>query len=1083
MNRKKAVSILLASTLISSSFSFTSFAFEDIDNHWASPYIEGLQSEKILTGYGDGNFHPESFISREETAVIIDRAIKIRKAIIEGKTKEFNLSDIYGRWSTESIESLVSKGIIEGYPDGTFKPENNITRQELTAIVYRIINPEAEGETAIEFSDIENQWGESLIKRLTELGIINGYPDGSFKPDEYIKRAEVAKIVYEVINGSDSNGRGLLLTENSEKDDKKPDAENKPGEDKPSSGGSSGSGAYTKKSGVTGIKIKEGSKSAANLGGTEEEPVINVYKSTKDGDDYRLTTFQDVIDEIESADGSEQSYETAAGNSSDSVADDKEIIVKAEDGRTQKNYKINVINRNQDAPENIETAAASTKIAADGKITGVNQKMEYINEKDKAESGAWTSVEGNEIAGLNTGKYYVRYKADESLGLNAGAEKEVSVDYKKSDNTGIKLIENPLTVIKLEGNTITVYKSKAVSENYYEEVTVGEVKSDITTTQTEYDAQTYAVKDSDSSELADDAAISKGKTFVVTAEDGTEKSYNIEFMYRNQDAPKDIEAVSTSSKIAADGKITDVNQKMEYISEKDKAESLAWTSVTGTEITDLSIGKYYVRYKAEESLGLNAGEEKEIDISYKKSNNTDIMKTEGAELVQSIENDTIKMYKAKLENNYYTEAKISDLKNEIKSTVDGDGQKRSVMKGNMELQDDSTVLLDAHTLKVTAEDGTEKTYSIEFINRDQPAPEGVNSIPTSSKIKSDGKITGVNQEMEYISEKDKGESLAWTSVTGTEITDLNAGKYYVRYKANLDLKLNAGEEKEIEVDYTKMSNTKIKLVENPQVVKELENDKIILYKSKINLYNKEYEKAKVMDIKNDITSTQTYDSQTYILKDSKSSELGDLSYITEAKTLVIKAEDGTEKVYNIEFTDRDQSAPENLKAKNKTAKEGGKITGVNQKMEYISEKDKAESGAWTSVEGTEITGLDVGKYYIRYTADSELGFKSGEETEIEIKYEKSSNVSLKKKRDAKFVVGIIGKTIKLKETVEGEKIRATDLKNDFETVEGENQTLQVVSNNTVAAVDVDDNAELTERNCLKVTAENGNSTLYSLQFE
>jgi len=106
------------------------------------------------------------------------------------------LSDIAGHWAENSINALLEKNLVSGYPDGTFKPDNPVTRAEFLKILTSVLNiPPATGGTS-QFSDVTPEdWFFGYVLAAVEKGIVSGYPDGTFKPNNPITREEAAKIV------------------------------------------------------------------------------------------------------------------------------------------------------------------------------------------------------------------------------------------------------------------------------------------------------------------------------------------------------------------------------------------------------------------------------------------------------------------------------------------------------------------------------------------------------------------------------------------------------------------------------------------------------------------------------------------------------------------------------------------------------------------------------------------------------------------------------------------------------------------------------------------------------------------------
>ena len=146
-----------------------------------------------LNGYPDGTIRPLANITREEAATLFFRLLteSTRERVLTTKN---NFSDIASdRWSNTAISTLSSMGIITGYPDGEFKPEKNITRAEFAAMATRFDTGGIK-ETST-YSDIIGHWAESEINRAIYLGWVDVAPTGNFNPDEIISRVEVTSIV------------------------------------------------------------------------------------------------------------------------------------------------------------------------------------------------------------------------------------------------------------------------------------------------------------------------------------------------------------------------------------------------------------------------------------------------------------------------------------------------------------------------------------------------------------------------------------------------------------------------------------------------------------------------------------------------------------------------------------------------------------------------------------------------------------------------------------------------------------------------------------------------------------------------
>lgn len=89
-------------------------------------------------------------------------------------------------------------GIVNGYEDGSFKPDRHITRAEFTKVIAELLGLSPESRS--EFADVQGHWAESAIPAMQQVGIINGYSDGSFRPDQQITRAEIVAILAQLTN-------------------------------------------------------------------------------------------------------------------------------------------------------------------------------------------------------------------------------------------------------------------------------------------------------------------------------------------------------------------------------------------------------------------------------------------------------------------------------------------------------------------------------------------------------------------------------------------------------------------------------------------------------------------------------------------------------------------------------------------------------------------------------------------------------------------------------------------------------------------------------------------------------------------
>ena len=162
-----------------------------------TPALNRRDHYAYIIGYPDGDVHPQGNITRAEVATIFFRLL--RDPVRTQYWSQTNgYSDVPGnKWYNNAISTLSNMGIICGYPDGTFRPDAQITRAELTKIAASFFSdPRVAATYDGRFSDVHGaEWYISYLMTALEEGLIEGYPDGSFRPNRPITRAETCTIV------------------------------------------------------------------------------------------------------------------------------------------------------------------------------------------------------------------------------------------------------------------------------------------------------------------------------------------------------------------------------------------------------------------------------------------------------------------------------------------------------------------------------------------------------------------------------------------------------------------------------------------------------------------------------------------------------------------------------------------------------------------------------------------------------------------------------------------------------------------------------------------------------------------------
>lgn len=168
----------------------------DIDNHWAAMQIKSMIDGGIINGYPDNTFKPDHEITRAEFVTMVNKAYRFTA------TTEINYPDVdKAHWFAAEISKAKAAGYLSGYADGTMKPGNTITRQEAAVIIAKAskIDSGSEQELA-KFKDLADipAWSRGALAALTAKGYIGGYPDGTIKAARIITRAEAAVLLAKV---------------------------------------------------------------------------------------------------------------------------------------------------------------------------------------------------------------------------------------------------------------------------------------------------------------------------------------------------------------------------------------------------------------------------------------------------------------------------------------------------------------------------------------------------------------------------------------------------------------------------------------------------------------------------------------------------------------------------------------------------------------------------------------------------------------------------------------------------------------------------------------------------------------------
>lgn len=193
VNQKRVFAVLGKSAADSAKFDFAYYG--NGDTLEVTPRLTKNRAEYIK-GREDGSPDLDSNITRAEAAEIVSRIIADKRE--QSGTIEFK--DVpRDAWYHDSVISLCEKEILSGYDDNTFRPNQNITRAEMAALLSKFIY---DGNSEINASDVpESAWYAPYVAKMVNAGYISGYDNGMIRPDRYITRGEVKSIIDRMLNG------------------------------------------------------------------------------------------------------------------------------------------------------------------------------------------------------------------------------------------------------------------------------------------------------------------------------------------------------------------------------------------------------------------------------------------------------------------------------------------------------------------------------------------------------------------------------------------------------------------------------------------------------------------------------------------------------------------------------------------------------------------------------------------------------------------------------------------------------------------------------------------------------------------
>ena len=181
------LAVFLVCTMVTPAFAAS---YPDVNGHWASDAIARWSDYMVIQGDGT-NFRPDDFVTRAETATILDNLIGY--VDVAGNTYEDVDSDA---WYATPILKAVAAGVMQGDGNGIIRPNDSITREEAAVMFARAFGIQTGDQASLSYQDADeiSDWAKSTVSKMSSLDYINGY-DGQFRPQDPITRAEIVTIM------------------------------------------------------------------------------------------------------------------------------------------------------------------------------------------------------------------------------------------------------------------------------------------------------------------------------------------------------------------------------------------------------------------------------------------------------------------------------------------------------------------------------------------------------------------------------------------------------------------------------------------------------------------------------------------------------------------------------------------------------------------------------------------------------------------------------------------------------------------------------------------------------------------------
>ncbi|WP_169445806.1 InlB B-repeat-containing protein [Paenibacillus massiliensis] len=173
-------------------------SFLDVSSHWAKNAVQWFVAHQLISGYPDGTFRPNQAITRGEFVTVLSKLFEVKH---DGEQVSF--TDTQAHWAREAIQTFASAGIVKGYSTDEFRPDQPISREEMVAMLSRLLDtqqlPQVQAGQQMNDLDEASSYARAAITAFVEAGLVKGKEENHFDPQGTATRAEVVQVLLNIL--------------------------------------------------------------------------------------------------------------------------------------------------------------------------------------------------------------------------------------------------------------------------------------------------------------------------------------------------------------------------------------------------------------------------------------------------------------------------------------------------------------------------------------------------------------------------------------------------------------------------------------------------------------------------------------------------------------------------------------------------------------------------------------------------------------------------------------------------------------------------------------------------------------------